>query len=277
MTLPPWRDTAAQLSKWQPRRSIDEDWEGGGCPSNSSGSSGGRKSVDMGALDELAVARRHREAVSLFGGDKLSQPRVVLARHSPRSASQVVTDTSSPRPSKTQRLSAAAAAAATGSKVGTGWTSEFATAAPRLQRLAPFPPLFDGAEQHSFRATSPSHEEAFTACGPTATPIVHSQVAPDSSDVLRPFRKVSCRGTNRAQEKGVSLRTLSPDDSASCWRAESMCCEYEGPKRGHCLDVDQGTICRVGSEFSDGSDLSDSAAFTCSDPDIRCIYLSGSL
>ena len=273
MTLPPWRDTAAQLSKWQPRRSIDEDWEGGGCRSNSSS----RTSVDMGALDELAVARRHREAVSLFKGEKLSQSRLVPAQHSPRSATQVVADTSSPRPSKNQRLSAAAAAAATGSKMGTGWTSKFATAAPRLQRLAPFPPLFDGAEQHSFKATSFSHEKVFTACGPAATPIAHSPVAHESSDVLRPFQNGSCRGMSCAQEKGVSLRTLSSDDSASCWRVDSMCCEYEGPKRGHCLDLEQGTICRVGSEFSDGSDLSDSAAFTCSDPDIRCIYLSGSL
>lgn len=36
-TLPPWRDAAAMLSKWQPRRSIDMDWDSVPSPAKAAG------------------------------------------------------------------------------------------------------------------------------------------------------------------------------------------------------------------------------------------------
>ena len=71
-TLPPWRDVAAMLSKWQPRRSIDMDWDAvpsaakavnpakaaasqGAAPKHVRRHSGGGRASPRGAADSGAT------------------------------------------------------------------------------------------------------------------------------------------------------------------------------------------------------------------------------
>lgn len=236
-TLPPWRNTSALLSKWLPRRSVDQDW-----PATSEGAA-------------PPSAEQHIPALFLVPAKPPAKPPASSGHYS-RAASDVVEDTNSPRPSKTQRLGGAAAATAAANVLR-------AVGGDSPLRPHPAPP----AALHStvsdlspFGSTHSPVCSAFRGGGCTAFAIEH-----DVPGLLRPLCRVNCRGGAYEPAKAPPAEACSPPSTAKAalgsfggvW-LDSGCALKEGVQ-ARSISLDRG------SEDSDGSARSEFARFLCTE------------
>lgn len=229
------------LSKWLPRRSVDQDW-----PGSSEGA------ASAGVEQPAAVVSR---ALS----ERLypAKPSASLAHHF-RAASDVMADTNGPRPTKTQRLGGAAAAAAAVRLLHIGGGDPSGRAAP-VPPASP-PPTFGG--HGHVASTSPPARCASPGTGGWSTAPTAEACIPG---LHRPLRRVVCRGSadKVAVEQPAVLGLVHTSAKAVPGSAgKGSSCKDWGPVPEEDVPERRISLDR-GSDNSDGSDMSDFVPFTC--------------
>lgn len=220
-TLPPWRNTAALLSKWLPRRSVDKEWPA---------------SNDVPLTS--AAPEQPPAVLPLAPYKPPPKPSPSSAHHS-RSVSDVVEDTNSPRPSKTQRLKGSAAAAAAAHQLLTGFGDS---------------PLRPRPARQLTLDTSPPARRLFCADG---CPAPGFAVEANIPGLLRPLHRVSFRGAAQPLAMECAAEAFPPRSPAAVatgnggiWKESSSALQEGAPERSisvdRCSENSEGsTMCAV--------------------------------